>query len=124
MTFEKERIKEENAYIASAVAKAEVDVELFLQGKPCSLEIDKGLGPRLVESMAVNVMERDADEREKTRATRRAQLEAAGKTKGGNVSFPVPSRNAVPFPADAPLPASRLAAFFTSTQRRIRGRTF
>ena len=87
VTFEKERIKEENAYIASAVAKAEVDVELFLQGKPCSLEIDKGLGPRLVESMAVNVMERDADEREKTRATRRAQLEAAGKTKGGNVSF-------------------------------------
>jgi len=78
--FEKLRIADENAAIKAAVEASAQEGELFVRGHPCAYEAEPGLGKRLVESLAVNVIEKDAREREKARGEGRLRL-AFGKPK-------------------------------------------
>jgi hypothetical protein len=47
---------------------------LFLHGKPCSLEKQRGLGKKLVKSLAVNVQAYDRVQKEKNRNRARQNL--------------------------------------------------
>jgi hypothetical protein len=62
------------------VEAATHDADLFCAGKPSEAEPEPGLGKKLIESLAVNVIEKDAAERERARAHGRLRL-AHGKKK-------------------------------------------
>jgi hypothetical protein len=78
---QKLRIMDENKYIEEAIARAEEETPYFLNGIPCSLEEENGLGKRLVKATADLVISKQLKSRAQTRSRRREVLSKQGEDK-------------------------------------------
>lgn len=77
---EKIRISEENDFIEASIARVQEDLPLFIQGHPCALEEQSGLGKKLVKALAYQVIAKTNKKRNATRARRKEVLSKQGAT--------------------------------------------